>query len=113
MNQASLARLNSLVRRLRKEPSILKEYNQVFEDQLCERIIERVDEREEQPPENTHCLRHQAVIRSDALTTKLRVVFDASARLSGEGGGEGAVGGVSGRGGRNCVFVARRGYIGI
>lgn len=89
MNQASLARLNSLVRRLRKEPSILKEYNQVFEDQLCERIIERVDEREEQPPENTHCLRHQAVIRSDALTTKLRVVFDASARLSGEGGGGG------------------------
>ena len=79
--ELSLVRLNSLVRRLRKEPSILKEYNQVFEDQLPEKIIERVDETEEQPPENTHYLPHQAVIRNDDLTTKLRVVFDASARV--------------------------------
>ena len=79
--ELSLVRLNSLVRRLRKEPSTLKEYNQVFEDQLRERIIERVDETEEQPPENSHYLPHQAVIGSDALTTKLRVVFDASARV--------------------------------
>ena len=64
--ELSLVRLNSLVRRLRKEPSILKEYNQVFEDQLHEKIIERVDETKEQPPENAHYLPHQAVIRSDA-----------------------------------------------
>ena len=79
--ELSLVRMNSLVRRLRKEPSILKEHNPVFEDQLHERIIEQVDETEEQPPENTHYLPHQAVIRSDALATKLRVVFDASARV--------------------------------
>ena len=65
----SLSRLNSLIRRLRKEPSILKECYQVFEDQLKDRIIKRVD------------LSHQAVIRSDALTTKLRVVFDASSKV--------------------------------
>ena len=40
-----------------------------------------MDETEEQPPENTHYLPCQAVIRSDALTTKLRVVFNASARV--------------------------------
>ena len=40
-----------------------------------------MDETEEQPPENTHYLPHQAVIRNDTLTTKLRVVFDASARV--------------------------------
>lgn len=79
--ELSLIRLNSLVRRLRKEPPILKEYNQVFEDQLRERIIERVDDTEEQPPGNTHYLPHQAVIRRDALTTKLRVIFDASAKV--------------------------------
>ena len=79
--ELSLVRLNSLVRRLRKEPSTLKEYNQVFEDQLRERIIKRVDETEAQPPENLHYLPHQAVIRSDALTTKLQVVFNASARV--------------------------------
>lgn len=77
----SLARLNSLVRRLRKEPSIMKEYDQIFQDQLHHGIIERVDETEEQLPGQTHYLPHQAVIRSDALTTKLRVVFDASAKV--------------------------------
>ena len=60
--ELSLGRLNSLVRRLRKEPSILKEYNQVFEKQLHEKIIERVDDAKEEPPEKTHYLPHQAVI---------------------------------------------------
>ena len=46
-----------------KEPSILKEYNQVFKDQRHERIIKRVDETEE------NIKPHQAVIRSNALTT--------------------------------------------
>ena len=76
----SLVRLNSLMRRLRKEPSILREYNQVFEDQLRENIIELVDEKEELS-RDIHYLPHQAVLRSDALTTKLRVVFDASAKV--------------------------------
>ena len=79
--ELSLVRLNSLVRRLRKEVSILKKYNQEFEDQLHENIIEQVEETEEQPRENTYYLPHQAVIREDALTTKLRVAFDASARV--------------------------------
>ena len=71
----SLARLNSLVQHLRKKPSIMKEY-----DQLHHGIIERVDEAEEQLPGQTYYLPHQAVIRSDALMTKLRV-FDASAKV--------------------------------
>lgn len=74
----SLARLNSVVRRLRKEPSVMKGYDQTFRDPG---IIERVEETEEQSLGQTHCLPHQAVIRSDALTTKLRVVFDASAKV--------------------------------
>ena len=61
----SLARLNTLV---------------IFQDQLHHGIIERVDETEEQLPGQTHYLPHHAVIRTDALTTKLRVVFDASAK---------------------------------
>ena len=42
------AMLNSLLRRLRKEPSILKEYDQIIQDQLSNGIKERVDEREDQ-----------------------------------------------------------------
>ena len=69
------------MRRLRKEPSIIKEYDQTFRDQLHDGIIERVEETEEQLLSQTHYLPHQAVIRSDALTTKLRVVFNASAEV--------------------------------
>ncbi|XP_068738691.1 uncharacterized protein [Montipora capricornis] len=76
-----MTRLNTLVRRLRKEPSVMKEYHQIFQDQLHHGIIERVDETEEQLQGQTHYLPHQAVIRTDALTTKLRVVFDASAKV--------------------------------
>lgn len=77
----SLARLNSVMWRLRKEPSIIKEYDQTFRDQLHDGIIERVEETEEQLLSQTQYLPHQAFIRSDALTTKLRVVFDASAEV--------------------------------
>ncbi|KAL9979034.1 hypothetical protein ACROYT_G016626 [Oculina patagonica] len=42
----SLARLNSVVRRLRKEPSVIKEYDQTFRDQLQSGIVERVEEAE-------------------------------------------------------------------
>ena len=70
-----------MMRRLRKEPSIIKEYDQTFRDQLHDGIIERVEETEGQLLSQTHYLPHQAVIRSDALTTKLRVVFNASAEV--------------------------------
>ena len=55
--------------------------NQIFQDQLHHGIIERVNETEEQRPGQTHYFPHQAVIRSDVLTTKLRVVFDAIAKV--------------------------------
>ena len=77
----SLARLNSVVRCLRKEPSIMEEYDRIFQDQLHNGIIERVEETEEQSLGQTHYLPHQAVIRSDALMTKLRMVFDASSKV--------------------------------
>ena len=69
----SLARLNNLVRPLRKEPSVMKEYHQIFLDQLHQGIIECIHETEEQLPGQAHYLPYQAVIRIDALTTKLRV----------------------------------------
>lgn len=79
--EVSLARLNSLVKRLRKEPPVLEEYNKIIEEQLHQGIIERVDEPEEQPTGQIHYLPHQAVIRKEAVTTKIRVVFDASSKV--------------------------------
>ena len=75
----SLVRLNSLVKRLRKEPEIFQEYNQTFQDQLSHGIIEKVGDNTGRAGE-IHYLPHQAVIRRDAMTTKLRVVFDASSK---------------------------------
>lgn len=78
----SLARLNSLARHLQKEPSVFKKYNQVFQGQHCHEITERADETEKQLlPGQTHYLPYQAIIRTDTLTTKLRAVFDASAKV--------------------------------
>ena len=49
-------------------------------DQERDGIIERVDLSAVPEPGNIHYLPHQAVKRQDALTTKLRVVFDASSK---------------------------------
>ena len=78
----SLARLDSQVKRLRQEPSLFEEYNQIFKEQLSQGIVEKVeDSNEDSVPGTTHYLPHQAVVRKDATTTKVRVVYDASAKV--------------------------------
>ena len=64
------------------KPELLHKYDGVIQEQLKEGIIERVDA-------NTatglkHYIPHHAVITSQKTTTKLRVVFDASAKTSPE-----------------------------
>ena len=55
------------------------EYDAVFQKQLQQGIIERVPE-EEEGFDNCYFLPHHGVVREDKETTKLRVVFDGSAR---------------------------------
>ena len=69
---ASQARLKSVLSRLRKDPEILREYDSVIKNQLEAGIIERVYELGQAG--KVHYLPHQAVIRKEAETTKLRVV---------------------------------------
>ena len=73
-------RLRGLLRRLSHEPGVLRQYNATIEDQLAKGIIEPV-------PTDTqnvvHFLPHHGVVRTDKSTTKLRVVYDASAEMSG------------------------------
>ena len=74
--EGSLRRLNTLVRKLRKT-DLLDEYDAVIREQLEEGVVERA------PAEVTgreFFLPHRAVVRRNAETTKLRVVYDASAR---------------------------------
>ena len=72
------SRLTSLLKRLSLRPEIAKHYNDV--QQLKEGIIEPVEQSANSGVGKVHYLPHHEVIRVDKETTKLRVVYDASAR---------------------------------
>ena len=82
--QMSLKRLFGLLRRLKSDPSLLKEYNDVITDQLNRGIVEMVKEPNlSQSHNETHYIPHHAVIRRDKETTKLRIVFNGSTKENG------------------------------
>ena len=78
--ETSLYRLKTQMRRLEKDPEILKEYGKIIGDQLRVGVIEKVAESEKAP--RIHYLPHQAVVRQESATTKVRVVYDASSKGS-------------------------------
>ena len=82
-NQA-LNRLNSLYARLEKDNEVLNEYDKIIDEQLNSGIIEIVPVYEQSSKffeENeVHYLPHFGVTRKDRETTKLRIVFDGSAK---------------------------------
>ena len=74
-------RLKSLHKKLRANPTLLEEYNAIIEEQLKTGIIERVS-LENEEHDNCHFLPHHCVVRHDHDTTKVRIVFDGSAKES-------------------------------
>ena len=75
--QGSLRRLESLLKKLQKEPNLLAQYDEVIQDQLAKGIVERVSS---DPVGREFYIPHKPVVREAAESTKLRIVFDASAR---------------------------------
>ena len=69
----SLSRMKGQIKRLKREPEVLEEYDSIIKDQLSSGVIESVTELEEVC--KVHYLPHQAVIRKDAETIKLRIVY--------------------------------------
>ena len=61
--ELSLVRLNSLYRRLQREPALLKEYNSIILDQIENNIVEKVDKMDIPEPGEVYFIPHQAVIR--------------------------------------------------
>ena len=76
--ELSLSRMKGQVRKLRKEPEVLREYDSVIKEQLASGVIERVEKSGQ--ADRVHYIPHLAVIRKEASITKLRVVYDASAK---------------------------------
>ena len=82
-------RLKSLIKGLQSNPRI--EYDKIIKDQLKSGIIEII--KHESPSETSqddcckprlHYLPHHGVVRQDSQTTKLRIVYNGSARALGD-----------------------------
>ena len=72
----SLKRLASLVQRLKRNGK-LEDYDAIIQQQLEEGVVE---ETEEPAQVKEFYIPHKAVIRESSETTKMRIVYDASAR---------------------------------
>ena len=76
-------RLEGLLKRLRQDPERLQQYDAVIKDQLRQGVVEVVCDPTEWKGERVHYLPHHGVFRHDKQTTKLRVVYDGSAKTQG------------------------------
>ena len=74
----SRKRLQNLERKLEKNESLKKGYEKIIDDQLKMEIIEKVPEKA--TGDRLYYMPHKPVVREDATTTKIRMVFDASAQ---------------------------------
>ena len=76
--------LRSLHRCLQKDPQILKEYDHILQEQLSKGIIKKVQEPQLKPNSMqegmNHSLPHHEVVRQQSSTTKLRTVYNQSAK---------------------------------
>ncbi|MCP3661553.1 MAG: DUF1759 domain-containing protein, partial [Gammaproteobacteria bacterium] len=71
-------RLEKFLEKLQRNPEIAVKYTQYFRDQEEKGVIERVTKDKSDGP--VHYIPHSAVITPERKTTKLRIVYDASAR---------------------------------
>ncbi|KJH40804.1 hypothetical protein DICVIV_13232, partial [Dictyocaulus viviparus] len=78
----AIQRLQSTINKLTTNPVLFQEYHETIIQQLNRGIIEEVKETNSLTKKNNeiiHYLPHQAVITPNKETTKLRIVYDASA----------------------------------
>lgn len=76
-------RFEGLKRKLQSDVVLYHRYNEVVNDYLEQGIIEDVMEDGSSPNAVKYYMPHHAVLREDKVTTKLRVVFDASSHDTG------------------------------
>ncbi len=76
----AMGRLNSLLKQKRDRPNFLRRYHDIIQDQLTKGIIEVVTKDIEEGSIK-HYIPHHGVETPQKETTKLRIVFDASAKM--------------------------------
>ncbi|GFV07384.1 uncharacterized protein TNCV_1765451 [Trichonephila clavipes] len=81
---AAEKRVKSLTRRFIRDPTLYIQYSEILKEYKSQGIIERVLETEKPTDRAVFYLPHQAVFRQESLTTKMRIVFDASSHEDGQ-----------------------------
>jgi hypothetical protein len=76
----ALTRYKALETKFKKDPKYKQDYVNVMEDYLRSGHIEKVSAKNIQNSFRCFYLPHHGVIKPDSLTTKLRIVFDASCK---------------------------------
>ena len=76
--ELAFGRLKSLVSKMKNNPELVKQYDDIIQDQLRLGIIEKV--KPLYADGLKHYIPHHAVINLSKTTTKVRVVYDASAK---------------------------------
>ncbi len=79
-HELSQKHLHSLLRRLRQSPAILQEYDAIIRKQVELGVVQQVPDSDFGRVGSVHYLPHHAVVKQEKETTKVRVVYDASAR---------------------------------
>ena len=77
----TMNRLENLMKKFKRDPELLKQYDDVIKPQKDLGIIEKAED--EGKLGETHYLPHRRIIREDKTSTRLRVVFDASSKFNG------------------------------
>ena len=76
--ELAVGRLKSVLSKLRNKPELLQKYDSILKEQLDKGVIETVNGTDSAAM--IHYLPHHAVVKPTKTTTKLRIVYDASAK---------------------------------
>ncbi|XP_070552477.1 uncharacterized protein [Ptychodera flava] len=79
--ELAYCRLKTLVQKLSKNPDLLEKYNAIIEEQRRREIIEQLTDTSE-VGHKRHYIPHHAVINPMKTSTKVRIVYDASAKVT-------------------------------
>ena len=79
----SKRRLESLVKGLKRQPVLLQKYDDIIKEQEKTDITEPVNDSEIVTPGEVYYIPHREVVRDDRATTKVCIVYSASADKNG------------------------------
>ena len=81
-HKMAMKRLQNTEKRVLKNPDVMKAYDEVIDQYLDKGYIRKVPVYEKQPDSKWY-LPHFTILKPNKATTKIRIVFDASAKYEG------------------------------